>query len=287
MDEIIKELVKMADRFDNAGQTKLAAAVDETILSLAARPKSNKPLKKMDDKVKDELFKFLGCVCNDMTDSVKALEELMRRLRYFNVDGEVKGLKLPDMLKEVKELSDKINGATHKMYEMAFGRKLPKEYLKSLKKEDKKEQDAEDPFSFARITDEQKDLMPDRMVPDEDVSYTGTNKEAPTHEEMDEFWGGKEPAFEDDANDGQSLKQASDMPMVKSEFYTWEKQLMKRLLGKEFNTKKELASIGKEAFNEFLFSLDEEISDAEASEMFKSAEKMLNFRDRIWNLFNA
>ena len=203
MNDIIKELVKMADRFDSEGKVKLAEAVDETIKSFGARPKSNKPLKKMDEKVKNELFKFLGCVCNDMEDSVKALEELMRRLRYFNVDGEVKGLKLPDMLKEVKELSDKVSGATNKMYEMAFGRKLPKEHLKSLTKEDKKEQDANDPFSFARISDEQKNLMPERKTPDEDVSYTGSDKEAPTTEEMDEFWGGDEPeSFEDNANDG-------------------------------------------------------------------------------------
>lgn len=167
MNDIIKELVKMADKFDSEGKTELASAVDETILSLAARPKSNKPLKKMDDKVKDELFKFLGCVCNDMDASVKALEELMRRLRYFNVDGEVKGLKLPDMLKEVKEISDKVNSATHKMYEMAFGRKLPKEYLKSLKKEDKKEQDANDPFSFARsdvLTNNNQEADKDKQI---------------------------------------------------------------------------------------------------------------------------
>jgi hypothetical protein len=238
MDEIIKTLVKIADQLDLKGKADLAALVDETIKSLgskglwnvieyidpdgsegvmklprnvdketaemelkrlkeenpnkdfglysidaerkqierdwelgrniyrnAARPKSSKPLKKMEDKTKDELFKFLSTACKNTEETVNAIEELMRRLRYFGVDGDVKSLKLDITLKDAKELNHVLSASAHKLHELAFGRKMPKGAKKEINSDHEE------------------------------------NINNPTHEEMDEFWGGKEPAFEDDAND--------------------------------------------------------------------------------------
>ena len=202
MDEIIKELVNMADEFDRQGKVELAAAVDDAIKSFAARPKA--PLKKMDEKHKKDLLGFLGTVCENLQSSVSSLEELSKRLRYFGIDNEVKGLKLGDALKSMKELSDCMDGASRKFYEFSFGKKPSKDYLKDLKeKKDDGEQKSEDPFSFARFNDEQKQHVPVRNTPEEDASLVGADKEAPTEEDMENFWEGTDPdAFEDAADDG-------------------------------------------------------------------------------------
>jgi len=199
MDEIVKELVKLADKLDREGKPELASAVDETIQSFAARPKA--PLKKMDEKFKKDLLKFLGKVSNNLNESVSSLEELFRRLRYFGIDHEVKGLNLDESLKDMKDLAECMDGASKKFYEFSFGKKPSKDYLKDLLNSEK-EQDAVDPFSFA---DKPEALVPMRNAPKEDVSLTGADKEAPSSEEMEGFWDGAEPEehFEDDAQDGE------------------------------------------------------------------------------------
>lgn len=203
----------MADEFDRQGKIELAAAVDDAIKSFAARPKA--PLKKMDEQRKEDLLKFLGTVCENLEESVTSLEELFRRLRYFGIDGEVKGLNLDEALKDMKDLSACMDGASRKFYEFSFGKKPSKDYLKDMKKSEE-EQKAADPFSFARIPEgEQRDLLPTRNTPEEDASLVGADKEAPTEEEMENFWEGAggpgdkgeydeqlKKQFEDDANDG-------------------------------------------------------------------------------------
>jgi len=200
MDEIVKELVKIADDLDRDGKPELAAAVDETIMSLAARPKA--PLKKMDEKVKKDLMGFLGKVTNNLEESVKSLEELFRRMRYFGIDNEMKGLDLDESFKDIKKLHNCMDGASKKFYEISFGRKPPKGHLKDMLGDKKEEQSAEDPFSFARIPAEQRGGEPARQTPEEDKSFVGM----PSPEEMDDFWGDKQPSeegFEDSADDGE------------------------------------------------------------------------------------
>ena len=111
---LIKELVKLADQLDLQGKEELAAKVDETIEVFAARPKA--PLKKMDEKVKKDLLKFLGSVAKHLEESVKALEELFRRMRYFGIDHELKGLDLEESFKDMKKLHNCMDGAGRKFY---------------------------------------------------------------------------------------------------------------------------------------------------------------------------
>ena len=192
---LIKELVKLADQLDLQGKEELAAKVDETIEVFAARPKA--PLKKMDEKVKKDLLKFLGSVAKHLEDSVKALEELFRRMRYFGIDHELKGLDLEESFKDMKKLHNCMDGAGRKFYEYSFGRKPSRDYLKDVLKED---QDADDPFEFARLDPAQN--IPERLVPKEDVSLVGADKEAPTEEEMKEFWDKAELEEEEEGVEG-------------------------------------------------------------------------------------
>lgn len=202
MNEVIKTLVKIADQLDLKGRSDLVAKVDETIISLAARPKSSKPLKKMEEKTKTQLFKFLDTACKNTEEASDAIEELMRRLRYFGVDGDVKSLKLDATLKDAKELYHLLEASKHKLHELIFGRKVPKT---------KKEQKAEDPFTFARFTDPgQIENLPKRHDYHNEQADE-MEKDVPTKEEMDEFWGGEASpeSFEADADDGETkLEQA-------------------------------------------------------------------------------
>lgn len=213
MDELFKTLVKIADQLDLKGKSDLAAKVDETIAVLAARPKSSKPLKKMDEHTKDELFKFLAKACKNTEETVASIEELMRRLRYFGVDGDVKGLKLEMTLKDARDLNALLSNSAHKLHELTFGRKMPKDAMKG------EEQESKDPFAFAakntnskaqqakKIIEHAKkalgpdlgghsalDLLADNMEAEsldelrKILTEIGYKDEKPTEEEMSQFW---------------------------------------------------------------------------------------------------
>lgn len=191
--DIINKLIKMADRFDQEGKLDLAQKVDETILSLAARKKA--PLKKMDEKVKHNLLNFVMDAKDKVGASVDNLEELFRRLRYFDVLDATKGTKLDKTLSDMKSVHLCLCDAGDKMFEVCFGRKPSKSDLEKLKKnKEEKEDNAEDTFEFAR---KDKPTLPPTNVPDEpepDVS----------DEELLEFMG-EENAFEDDAADNKGI----------------------------------------------------------------------------------
>jgi hypothetical protein len=95
-----KKLVNLADKFDREGKADLADAVD-SLLSTAARPKA--PLKSLDDDVKKDLLKFIHKVKENLEDSMEALQEFFRRLRYFDIGDTVKDLKLDKALKELSK----------------------------------------------------------------------------------------------------------------------------------------------------------------------------------------
>lgn len=118
---VLKSLVSMADKFDREGKQNLADAVDSILLSTAARPKST-PLKNLDEDVKKDLLKFIHRVKDNVKDSVDALEEFFRRLRYFDSDEHVKDLKLDKILKELEKTHDCMDGASRTMYALTYGK---------------------------------------------------------------------------------------------------------------------------------------------------------------------
>jgi len=177
-DEIVLDLIKIADRLDSQGKTELSEKVDEFIAQ-AARKKA--PLKKMDEKIKHDLLRFIHNAAENLASSVDGLEELFRRLRYFDVADAIKGAGLEDSLKGMKDLRDNMHDATNKMYEACFGKKPSKHDLDNLSKkmkEKKEEQDSSDPFSFAKgyqepeVSDEDlKEFMGDEGKTEEVKSF--------------------------------------------------------------------------------------------------------------------
>jgi hypothetical protein len=153
---MLDTLVKIADKLDQEGKYELASKVDDFIKSMGARPKA--PLKKMDEKVKHDLLKFLHTVAKNLEESAEALEELFRRLRYFGVDDNVKDFGLDKALKDISKLMDSVGGANNRFYEISFGKKPSKSDLEELKKKltgEEDEQDARDPLSFFESQTEQ------------------------------------------------------------------------------------------------------------------------------------
>ena len=118
--EILVELVAMADRFDQAGDFDKAAKVDTAIKSFArGRPKA--PMKGLDEDVKEALVKFLHSVSKRLKASQDDLEELFRRLRYFDQADAIKPLGLEKALKDMADTQSCVDGAKERLYSMTFG----------------------------------------------------------------------------------------------------------------------------------------------------------------------
>ena len=133
-----KVLVKLADKFDQEGKYDLASVVDGVILSTAARNKA--PLKDLDEDVKKDLLKFLHTVQKNMKNSMTALDEFFRRLRYFDIGDTVREMGLDKALKEMEKTHDCIDNAGRSMYTMAYGRRPSKSDMAQMA----------DDFSIAR-----------------------------------------------------------------------------------------------------------------------------------------
>lgn len=119
-DKIISELVTLADDFDQSGQFNMAAKVDDTIKSFArGRPKA--PLKGLDDDVKESLITFLHNAGKRLKASQGDLQELFRRLRYFDQAESIKPLGLEKALKDMGDTQACIDTAKEKLYGMTFG----------------------------------------------------------------------------------------------------------------------------------------------------------------------
>jgi len=178
-DKYLAVLTKLADKYDRDGKFELSDAVDETIKALAARPKA--PLKGMDEKVKKDFLKFVNKAVDSLQESKDGLEELRRRLRYFDVADSAKGIGLDQAIQDMHSLHSGMSDANRKMFELCFGKKPSKGDLERLKaemkemKEEKKDQNASDPFSFAHGV--------------ESLPETPLESEDPSEEEVKEFMG--------------------------------------------------------------------------------------------------
>ena len=131
--ELISTLIVLADKFDQEGKDKLADAVDEVLTSIAARPAA--PLKGLDEDVKKDLLKFLHKSEQNTKDSQADLEELMRRLRYFDVADYTKDMSLDRIFKDISKVQECLDGAKKKMYELSFGKKPSRGDLDQLVKD--------------------------------------------------------------------------------------------------------------------------------------------------------
>ena len=120
-DELIALLVKMADKFDREGNFDLASDVDQTLLSMSARPKA--PLKSLDDDVKKNLIIFLHDSDKNMGSSIKGLKEFFRRLRYFDIAGHIKEMGLDRIVKDMEKTRGGLGAALKQFYERTHGKK--------------------------------------------------------------------------------------------------------------------------------------------------------------------
>lgn len=173
-----KTLVKLADKFDREGKTDLANSIDN-LLSVATRQKA--PLKNLDEDVKKDLFKFIHKVKSNIEDSMEALEEFFRRMRYFDMDESVKDLKLDKALKELSKTHECMDGASKSMYALTYGKYPSKSDLEQMAEDFGSEKNESDgPLDFFESqkknpTHEEDDLSgayvkPDEMEEDEGVS---------------------------------------------------------------------------------------------------------------------
>ena len=108
-DELIALLVKMADKFDREGDFDLASDVDQTLLSMSARPRA--PLKGLDDDVKKNLIIFLHDSDKNMGSSIKGLKEFFRRLRYFDIADHIKEMGLDRIVRDMEKTRGGIGAA--------------------------------------------------------------------------------------------------------------------------------------------------------------------------------
>lgn len=126
---MIKQLIKLADSLDAEGKYKLAEEVDK-IISMATRKKA--PLKHLDENVKKNLIGFTHKVEKNLKDSVESLEELSRRLRYFDLAHLIKETALDKAINEMKNTSDCVDSASKKMYELSYGRRPTKDAIEQM-----------------------------------------------------------------------------------------------------------------------------------------------------------
>lgn len=128
--EVRAALVKMADEFDQSGQHDLAAEIDTTLKSFSARPKA--PLKKLDDKVKKNLIVFVHDADQNNAKSIKGLNELFRRLRYFNFSDSAKDLGLERVVKDMEKTQEGLEVAKKRFFELMHGKKPSKKDLDEM-----------------------------------------------------------------------------------------------------------------------------------------------------------
>ena len=128
-EELYALLVKMADRYDSEDNEILASKVDEAILSLGRK---KTPIKDLDEGVKKNLINFLAKANKNTTNSIKGLEEFFRRLRYFGITEDIKELGLDKTVKELNKIEKAIDSALKLFGEMACGKKLSKDEIKSI-----------------------------------------------------------------------------------------------------------------------------------------------------------
>ena len=182
---IRETLIKLADKFDQEGKDELADMIDEMLVVNATRPKA--PLKKLDEAVKKDLLKFINKVKKNVGDSAEALEELFRRLRYFNIANIVKDMDLDKVLVDVKKTHQCMDSASKKMYELSYGRRPGKSDLEQMAKD--VESDAMDSSSsFFKGREETKPRWLDREVEEDELeALEGELEQAQSEESKESF----------------------------------------------------------------------------------------------------
>jgi len=186
--EVRAKLVKMADTFDQAGLHDLASEVDRTLKSLSARPKA--PLKKLDDDVKKNLIVFVHDADQNTSKSIEGLNELFRRMRYFDFGDAARDLGLDKAVKDMEKTRCSLEEAKKKFYEMMHGKKPSKKDLEELFEslvegiEEAKEQNALD-FFDEQLKKEQEDV--EEEEPEEDVDEEEEELTEEMEDELEEF----------------------------------------------------------------------------------------------------
>jgi len=188
--ELFSSLIVMADRFDSEGKFAMAAKIDNTLKSLArGRPRS--PLKGLDEDTKKDLVKFLHNIGKRMSSSTSDLEELFRRMRYFDVADSAKPLGLDKVFKDLVRVQECVDTGKESLHSMLGGNKSElKSLLEELEGDYAEDEPEHNPLDFfnSRQETEEYDVSGEETP---DVSYSDqeeTERDSDQHlVELNEF----------------------------------------------------------------------------------------------------
>jgi len=191
--EVRAALVKMADEFDQEGKFDLASEIDRTLMSFSARPKA--PLKKLDDKVKKNLIVFVHDADQNNSKSIKGLNELFRRLRYFDFADSAKDLGLDKIVKDMEKTQEGLEAAKRRFFELMHGKKPSKKDLEDMFKEivdAARQDDGQNTLDFFEANSDDgwdqdaEDSAIDKEIPAEEMLDIPEGEEEISEEEMSE-----------------------------------------------------------------------------------------------------
>lgn len=179
--EALATLVKLADKFDNTEREDIADAIDDTLASFASRVRA--PLKNLDDELKKGLLIFITDADANTTKSKKGLEELLRRMRYFDLADNIKDLGIDKIIKQMDGTAGYLGDVKRRLYELMHGKKPSASDLEGLTKEKVEEQNAADFFEKYREKD-----LPEKVEEEEEVVEEGGDEEDVGDMDVEEFW---------------------------------------------------------------------------------------------------
>lgn len=140
-----KTLFKLAEKFKQEGKTDLANEIND-LLSTGSRQKA--PLKSLNEDVKKDLLKFVHRVKENIEDSMEALEEFFRRLRYFDIGDTVKDLRLDKALKELSKTHECMDNAGKSMYALTYGKYPSRSDMEQLAEDFGPKEENKGPLEF-------------------------------------------------------------------------------------------------------------------------------------------
>jgi len=179
-EEIIATLVKLADSLDQEGKGGLAAEIDQTLESFAARPKA--PLKGLEDGVKKGLIAFLYKAEKNLSDSTTGLDEFCRRLRYFDVANIVTDMGLDKVIKDMNKVHMDMESAVRRFYEATHGKKPGKNDIETMMSDDKAPSQKPQEFFEAQTA------KPEESAKPIDTTEPKESEPEPSEKELDDFW---------------------------------------------------------------------------------------------------
>lgn len=192
--ELLASLIVMADKLDAEGKFAMAAKIDSTLKSMArGRPKS--PLKGLDEDTKKDLVKFLHNIGKRMSSSKSDLEELFRRMRYFDVAESAKPLGLDKAFKDMDRVQQCVDAGKESLHAMLGGNKSDlKSLLEALEGDNVEDEPDHNPLEFFNSREETDSASEPESMDDPD---DGTDLEADVESAemvgmMDEDEGGEE-----------------------------------------------------------------------------------------------